>query len=149
MRKQMNLIAEIQDSWGWAGIEPEEIVGENDFGNLMIRDTQGRYWRLCPEDIYCEVVAENWTELDTLAHDQEFLTDWYMESLVAKAREALGPLSEGRKYYLVIPGALGGEYAVSNIKTVSLVELIRFSGHMGREIKDLPPGAQVQLKVVD
>lgn len=145
----MSLIDEIKSSWGWVGIEPEEIVGENDFGNLMIRDRDGRYWRLCPEDVYCEVVAENREELNALSRDQEFLSDWYMEALVTQARQTLGPLPEGRKYHLVIPGALGGEYAISNIKTAPFEELIRFSGDIGRQIKNLPEGVQVELKVVD
>lgn len=145
----MSLIDEIKSSWGWVGIEPEEIVGENDFGNLMIRDRDGRYWRLCPEDVYCGVVAENREELNALSRDQEFLADWYMAALVTQARQTFGPLPEGRKYHLVIPGALGGEYAISNIKTAPFVELIRFSGDIGRQIKDLPEGVQVELKVVD
>ena len=60
----MSIIKEIKESWGWVGIEPVEVVGENDFGNLMIKDIQGKYWRLCPEDVYCEVVAQNQEELD-------------------------------------------------------------------------------------
>lgn len=145
----MNLVSEIRSSWGWVGIEPEEVVGENDFGNLIIRDVQGKYWRLCPEDGYCKVVAENREKLDALARNQEFLADWYMEALVAQAKEALGPLLEGKKYYLAIPGFLGGEDAVSNIKTAPLVELVRLSGDIGRQIKDLPDGAQIELRVVE
>jgi hypothetical protein len=145
----MSLVNEIKNSWGWVGIEPEEIVGENDFGNLIIRDVEGRYWRLCPEDVYCKVVAENREELDALAKNQEFLIDWCMVTLVAQAKQALGPLPEGRKYHLVIPGVLGGEYAVSNVKTVPLVELVRLSGDIGHQIKDLPDGAHIELKVVE
>jgi len=145
----MSIVEEIKQSWGWVGIEPEEVVGENDFGNLMIKDIEGKYWRLCPEDVYCEVIAQNREELDKLSSDQEFLEDWYMQALVEKAQEHLGPLTEGRKYCLVTPGVLGGEYAISNIKTVPLIELIRFSGDLANQIKDLPDGAQVQLKVVD
>lgn len=137
----MSLIDEIKNAWGWVGIEPEEIVGENDFGNLIIRDHQGRYWRLCPEDVYCEVVAENRVELDSLSKNQEFLADWYMEALVEQAKQTLGPLPKGRKYHLIIPGVLGGEYAISNIKIAPLVELIAFSGDVGRQIKNLPQGA--------
>ena len=44
----MNIIQEIKESWGWVGIDPIEVVGENDFGNLMIKDSSGSYWRLCP-----------------------------------------------------------------------------------------------------
>lgn len=145
----MSIVEEIKESWGWVGIEPVEVVGENDFGNLMIKDTAGKYWRLCPEDVYCEVVAENREELDALSTDQEFLEDWYMETLVEVAKDNLGPLEESRKFYLVIPGALGGEYGINNIKTAPLVEIIRYSGDVGKQIKDLPDGAQVKLKIID
>jgi len=145
----MTIIDEIMESWGWAGIEPVEVVGENDFGNLMIKDIHGKYWRLSPEDVYCEVVAENRKELDALSKDQEFLQDWYMQALVEAAKDKYGPLEEGRKYHLVTPGVLGGVYGISNINTAPLVGIIRFSGDLGKKIKDLPDGAQIKVKVVD
>ena len=91
----MKIIKEIQQAWGWNGIKPLEVVGENDFGNLIIKDTSNKFWRLCPEDLYCEVIAQDQRELDELAIDQEFLEDWYMKPLVEKAKETLGSLSEG------------------------------------------------------
>ncbi len=145
----MNIIQEIQESWGWIGIDPEEIVGENNFGNLLIKDSEGKFWRLCPEDVYCEVVAETRAELDALSKDQEFLEDWYMQSLTDQAKEALGDLENGRKYHLVIPGVLGGEYAISNIRTVSLIDQVRYSGDLGKQINEMPDGAQIELKVID
>jgi hypothetical protein len=72
-----------------------------------------------------------------------------MSALVEAAAESVGLLSEGRKYCLVIPGVLGGAYAASNIKSVQLIELIRFSGDLGRQILDLADGEQVQLKIID
>jgi hypothetical protein len=145
----MDIIKEIKESWSWVGIEPKEIVGQNDFGNLIIKDAYNKYWRLCPEDIYCEIVAETKEQLDLLSKDQEFLEDWYMQTLVEQANEQLGPLPENKKYHLVIPGPLGDEYGISNINIAPLVELIRFSGDVGKQIKDLPDGAQIELKVVD
>ena len=145
----MNLVEKLRESWGWVGLDPIEVVGENDFGNLMIKDKDGKYWRLCPEDLSCEVVAQNRNELDALSHDQEFLHDWYMRNLVTQAKEMLGPLTEGRKYCLKIPGVLGGEYGGSNLATISLIELVRFSGHVAKEIKDLPNGAQVKFEITD
>lgn len=145
----MDIINEIKEYWGWVGIDPVKIIGENDFGNLIIEDSSGSYWRLCPEDAYCQVVAANRTELDSLSKDQEFLEDWYMSALVEQAREHLGALPEGQKYHLVIPGVLGGEYAVSNIKVAPVHELVRFSGNLGEKIKDLPDGASIELNVVD
>ena len=144
----MSIIQSITDSWSWVGIEPDEIVGENEFGNLIVKDTSQKYWRLCPEDLYCEVVAQNRAELDELSKNQDFLEDWYMESLVQQAKEKLGELSENQKYCLVIPGVLGGSYDISNIKTAPLKEIIMFSGNVAKQIQDLPDGAQINLNVV-
>lgn len=145
----MDVIAEILESWGWTGIDPAEVIRENDFGNLIVRDVTGKYWRICPEDVYCEVVANGTEELDKLSRDQEFLADWYMAQLVEQARKHIGPLTEGRKYCFVVPGVLGGAYDVSNIKSVSFDELIRFSGDLGRQIPSLPDGAEIELKVLN
>ena len=145
----MDLLSDILDAWGWVGIAPMEIVDQNDFGNLIIRDEAGKYWRLCPEDVSCKVIARNQEELDNLSKDPEFLEDWRMSALVKVARDNVGLLSEGRKYCLVVPGVLGGAYDASNIKSVPFIELIRFSGDLGKQIHDLPDGEQVQLKAID
>jgi hypothetical protein len=145
----MSIVEEILSAWGWAGLTPDEVVGQNDFGNLLVRDIRGNYWRICPEELSCEVVANSEIELDKLSTDQEFLHDWYMRNLVAMANSKLGPLSDERKYCLKIPGALGGQYDENNLATVSLVDLIRSSGHLAHEVRDLPDGAQIRLQVTD
>lgn len=145
----MTIIEEIHSAWSWAGLIPDEIVGQNDFGNLLVRDTKGNYWRICPEELGCEVVATSKAELDVLSTDQEFLRDWYMKNLVTIASSKLGALSGERKYCLKIPGALGGQYEESNFATISLSELIRASGHLAHEVRDLPDGTQVRLQITD
>lgn len=143
----MKLIEEIEKAWAWAGLKPTEVVGENDFGNLIIKDIAGSYWRLCPEDLYCNRVANNRAELDALSQSQDFLHDWYMEALVKQARNKLGLLRRGYKYCLKIPSVLGGQYEESNMATISLHEQVAISGHLAKEIHDLPNGAQVRLNV--
>ncbi len=145
----MAIIEEIRSAWGWSGLKPDDIVGENDFGNLLVRDVEGMYWRICPEELGCEVIAKSRAQLDKLSNDQEFLHDWYMGGLVEVAKSKFGPLPSGRKYCLKIPGVLGGQYDESNLATISLVELIRTSGHLANEVRDLPDGAQIRLNVVD
>jgi hypothetical protein len=145
----MSLVEAIRQAWGWIGLEPVEVVGENDFGNLIIKDVDGKYWRLSPEECSCEVVASSRQELDALSNDQEFLHDWYMSALVSLANDICGPLTEGRKYSLKIPALLGGAYGGENLASAPLVELVRLSGHIAKETKDLPDGAQIKLRVVD
>jgi hypothetical protein len=143
----MTIIKEMHSAWGWAGLIPDEIVGQNDFGNLLVRDVEGNYWRICPEELGCEVVANSKAELDVLSKDQEFLHDWYMKNLVAIAMLKLGPLSGDRKYCLKIPGALGGKYEESNFETMSLRELIRASGYLAHKVRNLSDGTQVRLQI--
>lgn len=145
----MELVSAIEDAWSWVGLKPAQVLGDNSFGNLLIKDEAGLYWRLCPEDLYCNVVANTRAELDALSQSQEFLEDWHMVNLVAAAKEQLGPLRPGYKYCLKIPGVLGGEYGGSNLATVPLKDLVAASGHMAREIQDLPNGAQIRLRVTD
>ena len=143
----MDILKEVKDSWGWIGIDPIEVIAENDFGNLILKDSEAKFWRLCPEDVYCEIIANSVEEYNELVKDLEFNEDWFMESIVAEANKRLGPLKDGYKYYLVIPGILGGEYRGSNIQSVPFHEVIRYSGAIGLQVKDLPDGAEVNLKV--
>lgn len=122
-------------------------MDDNDFGNLILKDVRGQYWRLCPEDLYCEVVANCREELDRLSKDQEFLSDWCMRGLVDQAFRLLGALAPGRKYCLKIPGVLGGEYGGDNLGTISLDELITASGYIAQRIADVPDGASIKLSV--
>ena len=145
----MELIAIVENAWSWAGLRPAQVVGDNDFGNLMVKDRAGSYWRLCPEDLYCKVVASSRSELDQLSCNQDFLRDWNMTDLVQQARARLGPLRPGYKYCLKIPGTLGGEYGGDNLATISLSELIAASGHIAQQIQELPDGAQVKLAIVE
>jgi hypothetical protein len=145
----MSLLDEIRTWWGWIGIDPVEVVGDNDFGNLVIKDADGSYWRLSPEECECKKVAANREELDALSRDQQFLADWYMSRLADEARSRFGELAEGRKYCLKIPGVLGGEYRGENLATAPLVDLVRMSGDVAKQIRDLPDGAKVRFKFVD
>ena len=146
---EMNIIEEVRESWGWVGIDPVEIIAENEFGNLILKDSKERFWRLCPEDVYCKIIAESTEDYNELVKDKEFNEDWFMESIVSEAKNRLGSLKDGYKYYLVIPGVLNGDYGGDNIQSVPFYEVIRYSGDIGRQIKDLPEGSKVDLKVIN
>jgi hypothetical protein len=134
----MITVDDINEAWGWVGLNAVEVLGENAFGNLIIRDDEGRYWRLAPQELCCEPVAEDRAALDALSYNQEFLDVWYMPEQVRLAESALGPLSAGRKYCLKIPSVLGGHYGRDNLATVPLSELIRFAGEGAQQFDGLP-----------
>jgi hypothetical protein len=142
----MALIDVIRAEWGWTGIDPVHVACENDFGNLIVEDRSGQFWRVCPEECSCEVVAPDRERLDLLLKDETFLRDWRMSSLVSMATEGLGALTDGRKYCLKVPAVLGGEYAIDNLGTMALGELIGASGCIANQLRDLPDGATIRLR---
>ncbi len=140
---------EIRSAWSWIGLEPVRIIAGNDFGNLIIEDKKGSYWRLCPEECSCTRIATNHEELQTLLKDPKFSEDWEMVQIVEVARQVCGPLSEGRKYALKIPGCLGGDYVAENFAIIPLIELIGFSGSIALQTKDMADGTEIELKVIE
>jgi len=142
------MLEAIRKSWGWIGLEPAQVVVVNSFGNVIVRAVDGAYWRICPEEWSCEQIAQNADDFAVLSREEEFQLDWQMTRLVELAKENLGPLPDGRCYCLKLPALIGGTYEATNLGTISLEELISFSGHMAEQIKELPDGGQIQLEIV-
>jgi hypothetical protein len=144
----MDMIETIRKAWSWIGLDPAAVVASNAFGNVIVRATDGAFWRIRPEDLACEVIARSEREYEEVAGDEEFVVDWEMSALVHLAREKLGPLEPGHCYCLKMPGVLGGAYDSDNLATISRLEAIAFSGDLAEQIKDLPDGARIELRVV-
>lgn len=126
---------------------PNSIIAENEFGNVIVKATDGFYWRICPEDLDCRPIAKNSYELATLRADHDFQEDWKVEAWVAAANEAIGPLTDNQCFCLKIPAVIGGEYDVENFAKISRIELISSSGDIAEQIKDLPDGEKIKLVI--
>lgn len=130
----MDILQSVIQHWGWTGIKPVKVIAENEFGNIIMQDENEQFWRLCPEDLYCDVIADDKDDYNELVKDEEFNQDWFMDVMVNKATEKFGPLEDGFKYHLLEPGALGGKYAVFNIKPIAFERIIKFSGELAQKV---------------
>ncbi len=140
-----SMLTAINKAWNWIGVKAKEIVLINDFGNIIFKSTQNEFWRICPEELYCEKIADSQLDYEKLLSDSEFIVDWEMDNLVQIAKNTVGELMEGEKYCLKLSGVLGGEYNSENISKVSQMEQIGFSGDLAKQIKDLPDGTKIKL----
>ena len=140
-----SLIEAIADGWSWKLGQPVAIIDTNLFGNAIVKNTQGQYFRIIPEEWSCELLADSPTELEEKTCNTDFEQDWAMERIVALAKAALGPLDEGQVYYLVTPGILGGQYEADNIRKIRLQELFSYSGDMAHQIEGVPDGGKVKI----
>jgi hypothetical protein len=128
---------------------PAAVVSTNRFGNVIVRGVDDRYYRIIPESLDCLPFATSEAELLANMNDDAFILDWEMKRLVEKAEAALGVLSKGRVYYLVVPSVLGGSYSEQNIRTITIEELLYCSGDIAQQIEGLPPGAKVKMVVTN
>src|ERR1043166_5315649 len=118
------LLQAISNGWSWKLGKPVEVVASNPFGNVIVRNEAGDYYRITPEELQCVLLARSPAELADARAKEEFVQDWEMKRLVSLAETALGPLSEGQCYHLVVPGVLGGTYTEDNIRRISLHEWV-------------------------
>lgn len=127
-------VDEINACWGWTGLAAVEVLAENDFANLLLRDEAGAVWWLCPQHLCCQPVAPHDEAFDALSYDQEFLQHWYAAEITRAALAALGPLSADRKYCFTIPIALGGSATPANLSTAPMAALIRCAGEVAEAL---------------
>jgi hypothetical protein len=145
----MTLVEIITRSWSFAGLVPRAIIDINAFGNVLVESADGRFWRICPEELSCKPVAESREELDRLRSSSEFHRDWLMQPLVDLATSTLGAPAEDHCFCLKLPAVLGGEYGPSNLGTITLTELLATSGDIARQIEDVPDGGEIVINITD
>jgi len=141
------MITKINKAWNWKGFNATEIIRTNEFGNVIFKTDKNEYWRICPEEISCERIAETESEFNKVSSDSEFITDWEMTNLVNIAKSELGELKENERYCLKMAAVISGQYEKSNLGKISFSELIAFSGDLGFQIKDLKDGQKIKLNI--
>jgi hypothetical protein len=139
------MIETIHTAWSWTGLAPAEVVNVNSFGNLIVKAADATYWRICPEMLSCQKIADDYAAFSKVWDSQDFQFDWDMAKLVSIAKDKLGMLEDGRCYCFKLSPVLGGTYEENNITAISLKELIAFSGYIAKQIKDVPDGGKIKI----
>ncbi len=116
-------------------------------GNVLLRDSSGGYWRVCPEELDAKLEAENDNEVQAVFNDPDYKADWQLLGLIDEAEENFGPIEKGQCYALIKPAVIGGDYAVSNMRVGSVYEYLSFTGELAYKTKDLKPGDQFYIEL--
>jgi hypothetical protein len=85
---------------------------------------------------------EEWAQHVLLEHDVLCGTP-----LAREWQERYGALPPGRRLIPKMPFVLGGDFAVENLYVGDPVDAMRFRGALAQQLRSLPDGATIQLKV--
>lgn len=143
----MSLLEAIRAAWSWRGLDPTQVIDTSAWGNVIVSTNTGQIWRVCPEELRAEPIAETFASYRVLCSDPQFAEDWNLTALTFEAEALLGKPGDGRCYCLKLPAVLGGRYDGDNLATIALEELIASAGSLAQQIADLPDGAKVSIVV--
>ena len=142
----VDLLETIRTAWSFTGLEPSRVLDTNLFGNVLVEAVDGAVWRIFPEELSCEKIADDRAQFSDLQKTEDFVLDWEMETLVVAAKEKFGALPPGRCYCFKIPGVLGGAYDVENCATIAIEKLLAFTGDVAEQVQDVPDGGTIEFQ---
>lgn len=119
----------------------EDIFGDQ----FCLSAKQDGVFRFSAETAETTLVAESiekWTDL--LLSNYKGETGW---TLAHEWQSKNGQLQFGQRLHPKIPFVLGGKYQLDNLYVGDAVERMLFNGDLASQLKDLPDGAQIRLRV--
>lgn len=135
--------------WLWLVPNSLTVWIMNRFGDLFITLDDGTIHMLCVGGGTFTKIAESRDDFAEKIDIGDNANQWLMIPLVDKMVAAGVLLPEGTCYGYRIPPVLGGDYSVENSAVFSIPEHFSVHASIHLQVKDLPNGTKVVLKVTD
>ncbi len=140
--------------WGhllhpWSSLLPPEFTlwMMNRFGDMFLVLPDGSIQMLDLGGDSLTQLAESRDEFARKLDEEDNAEDWLMIPLVDQLVAAGRNLEPGQCYSFVTPPILGGDYTVENTMILSVIENFGLYGSYHEQLKDLPDGTKVVLRV--
>ncbi|MBV9928895.1 MAG: DUF1851 domain-containing protein [Acidobacteria bacterium] len=137
---------------GWAWLLPADgftVWLMNRYGDLFLVFEDDTVHMLDVGAGSLDKLAESRDEFLRMLDEVDNANDWLMIPLVDSLVEAGKILEPVRCYSFIIPPVLGGKYTVENTAALRIEEHYGAYASIHDQIKDLPDGAQVRLRVIN
>jgi hypothetical protein len=144
----VNLVDAVNEGWGWTGLTATRVVAQSPMGHLIVSDADDSYFYVDPDGMAIITLG---TESEAQAHfaSDEAKQLWSGGALVEEGKRRFGEPPAGSVFTIKPHAMIEGRYEPENLCVMSLDELIRFTGDLAQQIKDLPDGSQIQFEVTD
>jgi hypothetical protein len=81
--------------------------------------------------------------------DDDNVDNWFLPSLIEDLLHAGKLLQANQVYSFKKLPVIGGDYSVDNLEPTNLSAHLEFIGLIHQQIKDLPDGTQMRIKLFD
>jgi hypothetical protein len=139
--------SEILSKWGWLLPPDLTLWIVNRFGDLILVLPDGRVQFVDIGGGTIQTIAPSREHFFDLVDSGSNANDWFAIPLVDHCVGAGLVPAPGQCYMYAIPPILGGEYSVDNFRVGGIKSHFDFLAEIHRQIKDLPDGAKVSLRV--
>jgi hypothetical protein len=141
-------VSVLNEAWSWTGRTVVDVTAVSPFAHLILRDGAGQYCYCDPEMLTLTGIAGGDEALFAYMSRPEVREAWEARALVEQAEARLGPAGAECAYHWKVPHVLGGSFEPDNMAILPIEEILRFTGYLGEQLKDMPDGAPAELKVV-
>ena len=154
-RQQLYLITEplpegdVLREWQWKLGGASTVVALSRSGDAFVRDTNGRIAWLDTGAGTVTPIAESQEAFQALLADPREANQLLLVTVVDKDFETHGPFPAGTCLGFTMLPILGGSYTLENRFRLSAVEHFSVTGDMHRQMRDLPDGAKVRIRITD
>ena len=142
------LLEAINTGWRWSGTVITAVHDVSPMGHMLLSDAEGRYYYLDADGMQLSPLGD-FAAADEAMADPETQELWGGGELVRSARDKLGAPPAGHVFTLSPMHWIDGDYSAEHMIVLPLTEVAFLSGDLARQLRDLPDGARVQLKVND
>jgi hypothetical protein len=94
-------------------------------------------------------VADSKQEFYSFLNDDEKIDNWFLPQLLKQLVQAGILLNYNQVYSYKKMPFLGGEYSIDNIEPLDIKIHFELTGIIGEQIKDLPNGTKIKIKITD
>jgi hypothetical protein len=139
----------LTENWTWLIGTDKKVLLVSTIGDMFLTDSNERVYWLDIGVGEIELVAETIEDFEEKLKDVEQVNEWFMIDLATELRHSENKLKDGQLYsYYKLP-IIGGDYTIDNFTPLSIEEHFRYLGDIHKQIKDLPAGTKVEIKIVE
>jgi hypothetical protein len=139
----------LTENWIWLIGTDKKVLLVSTIGDMFLTDNNKRVYWLDVGSGQFKLIADAIEDFEQRLKDIEQVNEWFMIDLATELRHSEKKLKDGQLYsYYKLP-IIGGDYTVDNFAPLSIEEHFGYLGDIHKQIKDLPDGTKVEIKIVD